>query len=43
MAVVVISSSEEGDRFMESLDVKAPVAGRDLGQIRQRGEQPDRP
>jgi hypothetical protein len=36
-AVVVISSSEEGDRIMESLGVKAPVAGRDPGQIRQRG------
>jgi hypothetical protein len=35
--VVVISSSEEGDRIMESLGVKAPVAGRDPGQIRQRG------
>jgi len=36
-AVVVISSNEEGDRIMESLGVKAPVAGRIPGQIRQRG------
>jgi hypothetical protein len=27
VTVVVISSSEKGDRLVESLDVKAPVAG----------------
>ena len=37
VTVEVIPSSEEGDRIMESLGVKAPVAGRDPGQIRQRG------
>jgi hypothetical protein len=43
VTVVVIFSSEKGDRLVESLDVKAPVAGRRPGQIRQRGERPDRP
>jgi hypothetical protein len=37
VTVEVIPSSEEGDRIMESLGVKAPVAGRGPGQIRQRG------
>ena len=37
MTVVVISSSEKGDRLVESLDVKAPVAGSNPGQIRPRG------
>ena len=34
MTVVVVSSSEKGDRLGESLDVKALVAGRNPGQIR---------
>ena len=34
MTVVVISSSEQGDGLVESLDVKASVAERNLGQIR---------
>ena len=43
VTVVVISSSEEGDQLVESLDVKALVARGNPGQIRQRGERPDRP
>jgi RNA-directed DNA polymerase len=42
-AVVVISSGEKGDRLDGSLEVKAPVAGRNPGQIRTGGEQLDRP
>jgi hypothetical protein len=34
VTVVVISSSEKGDGLVESLDVKASVAERNLGQIR---------
>src|SRR5437870_7884689 len=34
VTVVVVSSSEKGDRLGESLDVKALVAGRNPGQIR---------
>ncbi len=37
VTVVVISSREEGDRLVGSLEVKALVAGRNPGQIRPEG------
>jgi hypothetical protein len=43
VAVVVISSGKKGDRLVESLEVKASVAGSNPSQIRTGGKQLDRP